>query len=146
MIRNCYLLLCASFVVAACDSPQPTQEPAQESAPAAATDSVGILIFGDSGYHLGYPDQDDYDDMFSLGEYHEDELEEWLEDKRVRDKFEARPSDVSPVTGKVVPASGLHRISTAMQEYCANSATCDFGMMLGDNIYPSGATRGCRHI
>lgn len=142
MIRNCYLLLCASFVVAACDSPQPTQEPVQEPAPAPATESVGILIFGDSGYHLDYPDQDDYEDLFSAEEFAAYELVEWLDDKRPRDEFEVRPSDTSPVTGKVVAATGIHRVSVAMRDYCANSATCDFGVMLGDNIYPSGATLG----
>ena len=29
-----------------------------------------------------------------------------------------------------------------MQDFCANKVTCDFGVMLGDNIYPSGATLG----
>jgi hypothetical protein len=29
-----------------------------------------------------------------------------------------------------------------MKSYCAGQARCDFGLMLGDNIYPSGATLG----
>ena len=134
MIRNCYSLLCTAILVAACNQPQPATTP--------SSSSVGILIFGDSGYHLDYPDQDDYDDLFSLEDFHQDEWNEWLDDKRPQDEFESRPDDVSPVTGKVVPATGLHRISIALRNYCETSATCDFGVMLGDNIYPSGATLG----
>ena len=126
------MVIAAAFV-AACTRPGADQAPPMD---------VGILIFGDSGYHLDYPDQDDYDDLFSLEEYQQYEWEEWLEDKRPRDEFEARPSAVSPVTGKVVPATGLHAVATAMKDFCANRARCDFGVMLGDNIYPSGATLG----
>lgn len=104
--------------------------------------SVGILIFGDSGYHLGYPDQDDYDDLFTDEGFEQHEWDDWVEDKRPQDEFEARPTSISPVTGKTVPASGMAAISTAMKQYCSELATCDFGMMLGDNIYPSGATLG----
>ena len=108
----------------------------------AASKSVGILIFGDSGYHLDYPDQDDYDDLFTQEGFEQDEWDDWTEDKRPMDEFEARPTSISPVTGKTVPASGLAAISKAMKHFCAELATCDFGMMLGDNIYPSGATLG----
>ena len=104
--------------------------------------SVGILIFGDSGYHLDYPDQDDYDDLFTDERFVQDEWDDWTEDKRPMDEFEPRPTGISPVTGKTVPASGLAAISKAMKHFCAEVATCDFGMMLGDNIYPSGATLG----
>ncbi len=134
MISNCYSLLVTGFFVAACNTAPPPSAPID--------DGVGILIFGDTGYHLNYPDQDDYVELFTAEEFQQFELDDWLGDKRPRDEFEARPSSVSPVTGKVVAATGLHRISTAMRDYCANSATCDLGVMLGDNIYPSGATLG----
>lgn len=134
MIRNGFALLVAGLLAAACTSP-PTASPS-------ASDSVGILIFGDSGYGLNYPDEDDYTDLFSAEDYQQKEWDDWLEDKRPRDEFEARPSAISPITGKVVTATGMHRISTAMQNYCEHSATCNFGVMLGDNIYPSGATLG----
>ena len=61
MIRNYFVLLSASFLIAACDSPQTVDEPAPVEPTAAANDGVGILVFGDSGYHLNYPDQDDFD-------------------------------------------------------------------------------------
>lgn len=103
---------------------------------------VGILIFGDSGYHPNYPDQDDFEDMYTAEGFAQAEWLDWLEDKRPHAEFEARPSMVSPVTGRVVPATGMYQVSEAMQAYCRDWARCDFGVMLGDNIYPSGATFG----
>lgn len=104
--------------------------------------SVGILIYGDTGYHLDYPDQDDYINLFSPEEYLAEEWVDWLDDKRPRDEYEPRPSAISPVTGKVVASTGIFGISKAMTNYCRDSANCDFGVLLGDGIYPSGATLG----
>ncbi|HET6565748.1 MAG TPA: metallophosphoesterase, partial [Xanthomonadales bacterium] len=108
--------------------------------------SVGVLIFGDGGYHLMYPDQDDFVELFSTEEFLQAEWNSWLEDKRPPEEFEATPYAISPVTGKTVPASGMDAVSLAMKNYCAANATpgarCDFAVMLGDNIYPSGATLG----
>ena len=129
--------LCLAGLVAACGE---VQSPAQTTPEPAA--GFGVLIFGDSGYHLGYPDEDDYEDVFTAAEYLENEYEDWIDDKRPVEEFEARPSAVSPVTGGVVPATGMHRISAAMKKYCSEFVTCDFGVMLGDNIYPDGATLG----
>jgi tartrate-resistant acid phosphatase type 5 len=107
---------------------------------------VGVLIFGDGGYHLMYPDQDDFVELFSTEEYLQNEWNSWLEDKRPADEFAAMPYAISPVTGKTVPATGMDGVSQAMKDYCRNTmatgASCDFGVMLGDNIYPSGATLG----
>ena len=107
-----------------------------------ATLSVGILVYGDTGYHPDYPDQDDYVDLFSEEEFLAAERADWLEDKRPVDEYEPRPSSVSPVTGKVVGATGIFGVSEAMTNFCRDLATCDFGVLLGDNIYPSGATLG----
>lgn len=104
--------------------------------------SVGILLFGDSGYHLDYPDQDDFDDLYDEQAFRQAEWDDWIDDKRPQDEFEARPMSVSPVTGKVVPATGMHAIALAMKNYCRDMLRCDFGALLGDNIYPSGATLG----
>lgn len=103
---------------------------------------AGILIFGDSGYNLEYPSEDDLEDLFTAEAYYQHEHQDWLDDKRPEDEFEARPSVVSPVTGKVVTAPGTHAVSEAMRHFCSAIATCDFGVMLGDNIYPRGATLG----
>lgn len=104
---------------------------------------VGVLMFGDSGFHLNYPRQWDYDrPFFTDEEYRQYEREKWLTDLRPVDDYEAVPLDISPITGNVVPATGMHRVSAAMKRYCQGIATCDFGLMLGDNIYPRGATLG----
>lgn len=112
------------------------------TAPVASTPQVGILVFGDSGYLLAYPDQDDYVDLFDEDEYLQKEWVDWQEDKRPPEEFTARPMAVSPVTGMIVPASGLGPVSTAMKNFCNGQQVCDFGVMLGDNIYPSGLTLG----
>lgn len=104
--------------------------------------SAGVLIFGDGGYHLMYPDQDHFVELLSTEEYLQSEWESWLEDKRPAEEFEAAPYAISPVTGKTVPASGMNGVSQAMKNFCRETASCDFGVMLGDNIYPSGATLG----
>ena len=133
MPRNAIALVFIATLLAACARPEAEQKQSMD---------VGVLMFGDSGYHLDYPDQDDYEELFNAEEYQQKEWADWLEDKRPREEFEARPSAISPVTKKVVPATGMHAISVAMRDYCANRARCDFGVMLGDNIYPSGATFG----
>lgn len=130
-ILNVSVILAISVSISACTNRTDTPTP-----------SVGILVYGDTGYHPDYPDQDDYDDLFTLEEYLESEWEDWVEDKRPADEYEPRPHDISPVTGKVIADSGLHGVSEAMTDYCQNLATCDFGVLLGDNIYPSGATLG----
>ena len=128
--------LAVALLISACaSSAVPGQAAPAETAP------IGILVFGDSGYHLGYPDQDDYVDLFDEEQYQQKEWEDWVEDKRPPEEFKARPFAVSPITGKVVSASGLEPVSTAMKNFCGQQ-TCDFGLMLGDNIYPSGLTFG----
>ena len=108
----------------------------------ATDDGIGILIFGDSGYHPDYPDQEDFVEMFTAEGFVAAERQDWIDDKRPMNEFEPRPPMISPVTGRVTAASGLHQISEAMSNYCRDTVTCDFGVMLGDNIYPSGATLG----
>ena len=102
--------------------------------------SVGIIVYGDTGYLPEYPDQDDYEDLFTPEEFLEAEWLDWLDDKRPQDEYEARPSTVSPITQGTVASSGMHAVSTAMKAHCRDNAACDFGVMLGDNIYPSGMT------
>jgi len=103
---------------------------------------INVLMFGDSGYDLNYLDEDDPEDMFTAEEYYQSELDDWIEDKRPLDEFEARPSSISPDTGMTVSATGMNAVAAAMKHYCANVSRCDFGVMLGDNIYPDGATIG----
>ena len=141
LCRQALIALAVIMTLAGCTkTPNGEAEPLNDES--ATVGPINILMFGDSGYHLNYPDQDDHVDLFTAEEFYQSELDDWIEDKRPRDEFEARPSSISPVTGMVVPATGMHAVSTAMQHYCANVRRCDFGLMLGDNIYPSGATLG----
>lgn len=108
--------------------------------------SVGILIFGDTGYHPDYPEEGDYEDLYTEDQYLASEWESWLEDKRPPEEYQPRPSEVSPVTGGVIPATGMYSVSAAMKEFCRVGQRCDLGVLLGDNIYPSGATLGADGI
>ena len=135
-----FLRLCilpAVTCLVACSTTVQTGSESRQPAP-----RVGILLYGDSGYLLEYPDQDDYEDLFTEEQYLQSEWDSWVEDKRPPDEYRARPMAVSPVTGGVVPATGMHAVSRAMKNYCAGLARCDFGLLLGDNIYPSGLTFG----
>ncbi len=137
MNQNLPLWLCITLVISACSTKEPPSEATDDTSA-----GFGVLIFGDSGYHLDYPDQDDFLEMFTADAYLESEYNDWLEDKRPMDEYEPRPSAISPVTGRVVPATGMDQVSAAMHQYCSDLASCDFAVMLGDNIYPSGATFG----
>jgi len=129
---------------------QPTPAPETKPAPAAKTTATsspgefraGILIFGDGGYQLKYPDQDDYTDLFTPEQYLADEWQNWQDDKRPPDEYRPRVSALSPVTNRIVPATGMALISAAMKDFCRDLARCDFGVMVGDNIYPSGFSFG----
>lgn len=137
MLRLSLCLLTASTFLTSCTS-QPVSIAADDDAPL----EVGILVYGDTGYHPNYPDQDDYDDLYSAEEFLAAEWDDWVDDKRPQEEYEPRPSAISPVTGKVVTMTGMFGVAEAMTNYCRDSAQCDFGVLLGDNIYPSGATLG----
>ena len=107
---------------------------------------VGILIFGDTGYGPEYPEDTDFEDSFSVEQFLASEWETWLEDKRPPDEYRPRPYEFSEVTGGMIPESGMDEVSAAMKAYCLTEQRCDFGVLLGDNIYPSGATLGADGI
>jgi hypothetical protein len=101
-----------------------------------------FLAFGDSGYHHDYPEFDHDPVPRTFDAYVESERREWLEDKRPPAEFRPVPAHVLPESGIYVPASGQAAVATAMRRWCEGPAACDFGVMLGDNIYPDGATAG----
>jgi tartrate-resistant acid phosphatase type 5 len=123
--------LAAAFLFSACAGQRPA------SAPIAA-----FLAFGDSGYHYDYPELDDGPGPTDYAEYLEDEWQEWLEDKRPPAEFEPTPAYRVPASGSYVAASGQAGVAGAMRRWCAGEPDCDFAVMLGDNIYPDGATAG----
>jgi tartrate-resistant acid phosphatase type 5 len=133
--------LCAGALLllgVACTSAPPSP-PAPES-PAFAS-SWGVLLFGDHGYDLRYLEAEDYEPPLSHEQFLAKERAEWLEDKRPAAEFRP-PAATRHPNGGWVPDSGLQPVATAMTRHCRAGARCDFAIMLGDNIYPEGATLG----
>jgi hypothetical protein len=104
--------------------------------------TVQFLAFGDSGYHYDYLEADDDDAARTYEAFVEAERLDWLDDKRPPAEFEPPPAYRRPDTGSWVAASGQAAVAQAMRAYCDTGATCDFALMMGDNIYPDGATAG----
>lgn len=113
---------------------------------AGATEGVrrpaSIVIFGDSGYIPSYERLDEEDPpLRSLGEYMAAEADDWLERNATLEGFTPTPWTFESALGSYIAASGLYPVAWAMDETCRRDG-CDFGVMLGDNIYPDGATLG----
>lgn len=126
-------LLVAALLAACATSRPPDQDAAQP-----ASRAIGFIAFGDSGYHYDYLDPEDI--AADLDAYIAMERAEWLEDRRVPEEFIPAPPHALP-DGRVIAASGLGPVARAMRSYCAVE-DCRFATMLGDNIYPDGATAG----
>ncbi len=125
----------AAFVIAALLAACTAQQPKNDQP---GTGTFGFLAFGDTGYHYDYLDPDDV--LPSVDAYIAHERAEWLEDRRAPAEFTAAPPHVLP-DGRVVAASGALPVAAAMRTYCANR-DCRFATLLGDNVYPEGATAG----
>ena len=104
-------------------------------------DAIGVLAFGDHGYHLDYLAREDYEPPRSRDEWIAAEREEWLEDHRPAAEFRPPPG-TQYRNGGWVTASGMSAVADSIEAFCRSQARCDFAAMLGDNIYPDGATRG----
>jgi hypothetical protein len=128
-------LTLSSLLVIACAVPA-------SQAPQPAGQATSILLIGDTGYDYDWLDQDDYDDRFTAREFVIDELDDWIEDQLPIEDFRLPPMHFAEQTGGYVMASGMWPVARAATRWCAPAGRCDFGLMLGDNIYPSGATLG----
>lgn len=112
------------------------------SPPAALAADASFLVFGDSGYIPSYERLDaDEPPLRTLGEYLAAEAQDWLKRNSSLDGFVPPPWVFESALGSYMPASGLYPVARAMDELC-RGAPCDFAVMLGDNIYPVGATLG----
>ncbi len=123
--------LAAAGVLAACAAQRLEPQPVAE-----------FLAFGDSGYHYDYFEFDDEPGPKSYEAFVEEERLDWLKDKRPPAEFEPTPAYRVPETGSWIAASGQAGVAGAMRRWCEGPAACDFAVMLGDNIYPDGATAG----
>jgi tartrate-resistant acid phosphatase type 5 len=101
-----------------------------------------FLAFGDGGYHYAYLEADDGEDVTTLEAFVEKERLDWLDDKRPPAEFKPPPAYRRATTGTYVAASGQAAVASAMYRYCEGPPACEFAVMLGDNIYPDGATAG----
>jgi hypothetical protein len=142
--RPIAILLGLGWLAACTQTAAPSREPGFPQAPPSAialTRPVTVLVFGDSGYAYDYIEPEDLAPPLTAAQFEADWREEWLEDKRPLDDYALPATTILPSTGGVVEATGLPRVSESMRRYCAASG-CDFATMLGDNIYPNGATLG----
>ena len=128
---RCAAALALLLLAAGCAGPRAAQQPLAE-----------FLAFGDSGYHYDYLEVEDEPESKTFEAWVEAERLEWLEDKRPPAEFRPGPGYRVPETGSWIPASGQAAVATAMRRFCEGPPACDFAVMLGDNIYPEGATGG----
>ena len=133
-------LALALILLAGCARPE---RPASVDPPPSAADSardIGILVFGDHGYHLDYLEAEDYEPPRTREQFIAAERRDWREDKRPPEEFRP-PAMTEYRNGSWVAASGLAPVAEAMHDWCSEWR-CDFATMLGDNVYPNGATLG----
>lgn len=120
------------------EAPRPARTGEQQPvAPAQVT----FLAFGDTGYHYDYLEAGDYETVVSEQQFLEKERRDWIRYKRPLEEFAHPPTYRLPSNHSVIDASGIAPVAEAMKSFCAR-AGCDFAAMLGDNIYPDGATGG----
>ncbi|HWJ06390.1 MAG TPA: metallophosphoesterase [Steroidobacteraceae bacterium] len=138
----------AALVLAGAACSTSSRAPAPASTAVAVTTSGpasqpwGMLLLGDHGYDLRYLESKDYEPPLTRDQFVAKERAEWLEDKRPPAEFRP-PAATRLANGGWVPASGLVPVAAAMTRQCtAGSVRCDFAVMLGDNVYPDGATLG----
>jgi tartrate-resistant acid phosphatase type 5 len=118
-------------------SPRPREAPPAVQREA----SLRFLVVGDTGYHYDYLSKKELAKNLTPELFLEEERTDWIEDKRPIADFEPPPMHTL-ANGSVVTASGLHAVASAMRSSCAQPPRCEFAVMLGDNIYPDGATLG----
>ncbi|HEY8509319.1 MAG TPA: metallophosphoesterase [Steroidobacteraceae bacterium] len=100
-----------------------------------------LLAVGDTGYHYDYLKPQQYKTVVTEEQFLEKEKQDWIEDKRPIEELDYPPMYRLPVNGSIITASGQMPVAKAMRSYC-QAHGCDFATMLGDNIYPDGATAG----
>ncbi|AOT08616.1 metallophosphoesterase [Pseudoalteromonas luteoviolacea] len=104
----------------------------------AAKDSISFLAFGDGGYHPDYPKTKHIKKPKNKQQFIAAERADWLEDHRPIEEFNHAPIYVYPGTEIATEETGAAAVGKAMATLCERKA-CEFGIQLGDNIYPDGA-------
>ena len=119
------------FIIAALVSAFATQV-------SATNKPIHFLAFGDGGYHVDYPKTKHIKKPKNRQQFLAAEVQDWLEDHRAIDDFDHAPIHVYPGTNIATEKGGALAVGQAMAKYC-ESNPCNFGIQLGDNIYPDGA-------
>jgi tartrate-resistant acid phosphatase type 5 len=133
MLRRWMCSGAAALTLAACAS--------APSESATSFRPMGIVAVGDAGYHYDYITPEDQAEAPRTPEaFLDEERADWIEGRRPPGEFEPSPMYRLPNSG-YVPASGMRPVSNAIRRYCEIEA-CEAGVVLGDNIYPDGATLG----
>ena len=97
---------------------------------------LGFLAFGDSGLHYDYVKKGT--PAPTLEQFIAKHRRYWIEDRRPAAEFAPPPAYFLQKHGSFVMASGMYPVASAMKRHCRN-VSCEFALMLGDNIYPDGA-------
>ncbi len=105
-----------------------------------------FVVVGDTGYIPSYEryDEDDVPHR-TLSEYLAAQAADWLERNPDMTGFTPTPWVFESALGGFTEASGMYPVAFAAEEIC-RTLGCDFAAMVGDNIYPDGATLGADGI
>ncbi|TQF71068.1 metallophosphoesterase [Pseudoalteromonas luteoviolacea] len=103
-----------------------------------ASQTISFLAFGDGGYHPDYPKAKHVENPKNKAQFIAAEKADWLEDNRPIEEFDHAPIYVYPNTEIATEDTGAAAVGHAMAKLC-ETKPCQFGVQLGDNIYPDGA-------
>jgi hypothetical protein len=103
-----------------------------------ANNDISFLAFGDGGYHPDYPKHKHITKPKNKTEFIAAEKADWLEENRNPADFSHAPIYIYPGTDIATEDTGAQSIGIAMAKLC-QTVSCQFGIQLGDNIYPDGA-------
>jgi hypothetical protein len=133
-LRLLLVVLAASVIFASCTVQQSTDQN--------QSFEMGFVAFGDSGYYYDYLKPSQINEVYTTKEaYLASQKADWLDDKKLPEEFLPVPPYYLSSIGGYLEASGLFPVAQSMKTYC-QSSDCQFSVMLGDNIYPDGATLG----
>ena len=97
---------------------------------------LGFIAFGDSGMHYDYVKRGSA--APTIEEFNAKYRRYWIRDRRPASDFVPPPAYFHKKFDGYIMASGMYPVAAAIEQHCRNFS-CEFSLMLGDNIYPSGA-------
>jgi len=110
------------------------------------SESISIIAYGDSGYHPDYLQKKYFRNPHKTPEdFAAAYRSRWEKTGRPSNEIIVPDLEYHKASGGYIPKSGLYPVANAMTSYCQTNK-CDFALMLGDNIYPDGATLGADGI